>query len=423
MVMSSVSILQNTIFLRNLTLIVGALIGVFLIYQNRHVLSLRNSFPLISLALLFVWVLIHYLFFAGNPQAQLNELSNVWKRVFLSFLFAVGLGLSINGANRVNLLLVIWGFAASGIVFYVRWMISLLGFNSISPFFTLNYFDTNSLGYVPKYYFSTFIAPFIAIIYCFIAKVLTESFRHRILLIIFSGVGLFACLYVFYFVENKNGILYFLLISLGFFIYFLIRQRHRIMLGAYLALTFFVISLSPLIYTHFKSQPTWGTLLEDSRVALDFRISDEWKYDGTRQTLPLNELNIPVSTTTYLRVAWAIKGSELLLANPLGFGLVINSFGALAKERWPESRLFHSHSGWIDLGLAFGIPGLVLILVALIGAFVKCSKKSSFIPQAGTWALGAIFLVFLTSEVAERISFDYLIFLIAFFSASTIHAD
>ena len=195
------------------------------------------------------------------------------------------------------------------------------------------------------------------------------------------------------------------------------------MLGAYLALTFFVISLSPLIYTHFKSQPTWGTLLEDSRVALDFRISDEWKYDGTRQTLPLNELNIPVSTTTYLRVAWAIKGSELLLANPLGFGLVINSFGALAKERWPESRLFHSHSGWIDLGLAFGIPGLVLILVALIGAFVKCSKKSSFIPQAGTWALGAIFLVFLTSEVAERISFDYLIFLIAFFSASTIHAD
>jgi O-antigen ligase len=122
-------------------------------------------------------------------------------------------------------------------------------------------------------------------------------------------------------------------------------------------------------------------------------------------------------------VAWAVKGFELIIDNPLGYGLLINSFGPLAKAKWPDSSLTHSHSGWIDLGLAFGIPGLALILIGLFGAVIRCSEKSTFIPNAGVWVLLSMALVFISSEVAERILFDYLIFLIAFFATSTINAD
>lgn len=426
--MSSVSILQNTIFLRNLTLIAGALIGVYIIYQNRNIFSLSNSFPLLLLALLFIWALVHFLFFAVDPHAQLNELSSVWKRVFLSFLFAIGLGLSIRGANKVNQLLVICGFGASVTVFYVRWLINLFGFGTLSPFFIQNYFDPNALGYVPKYYFSTFVVPFVAMTYFLLFKKLTDRSRYRTVAVVISGIALLASLYIFYAVINKNGILYFLIISVGFLLYFLIHHHHKLALRTYLVLGLLISCLSPLVYLHINAHSTWKTFIVDSKAALDFENNTQWMHTkewihNGQKDYPLNKYGTLVSTTTYERVAWAAKGSELILSYPLGYGLLINSFGSLAKLRWPEANLNHSHSGWVDLGLAFGIPGLVFILISLFGAVIRCSQRSAFIPRAGTWVLLSMVLVFVSSEVAERILFDYLIFLIAFFAASTINAD
>jgi len=180
--------------------------------------------------------------------------------------------------------------------------------------------------------------------------------------------------------------------------------------------------VSPLIYSHIKSQPTWTSFFADSRAALDFEHNQQWKYSGAKG-YPLNEFGGPVSTTAYERVAWAAKGAELLVNYPLGYGLVINSFGPLAQKKWPDSRLTHAHSGWIDLGLAFGIPGLGLILFSLLATAYKCAHKTSFFARAGVWVLLSIALVFISSEVAERILFDYLIFLIAFFAALSINAD
>ena len=421
-VMSSVSILQNTIFLRNFTLIAGALIGAYLIYKNSHFFNIKNSIPLITLSLLFIWVLVHYFLFSGDQQSQLQELSSVWKRVFLSFIFAVGLGLSIQGANRLNTALVIWGFAASLIVFYLRWVINILGFGASSPFFILNYFSPDALGYVPKYYFSTFIVPLITIAYCFLAKILILPGRYHFFSIMLTCIALLAALYIFYAVGNKNGILYFLCISLGFFSYLFTKHHNKISFRAYLFLGFFLASLSSLIYMHIKAQPTWTTFVVDAKAALDFEHNEQWKYSGAKG-YPLNELGNAVSITAYERVAWAVKGSELLLTYPMGYGLVINSFGPLAKKRWPDSSLTHSHSGWLDIGLAFGIPGLSLILIALFSTVLQCSRTSTFISKSGAWVLLSMVLVFISSEVSERILFDYLIFLIAFFAASSINAD
>jgi hypothetical protein len=421
--MSSVSILQHTIFLRNFTLIFGALIGAFLIFKNRQVFNLKNSKPLIALSLLFVWVLAHYFLFSSNPEAQLQEISSVWKRVFLSFIFAIGLGLSIQSAGKISKLLVLGGFAASVIVFYFRWIINSLGISADSQFFTLNYFDVDADGYIPKYYFSTFVVPFIAIAYCFLTEVMMRKDRFRFFLMLATCLTLIASLYIFYAIHNKNGVLYFLIISIVFVLYSILKRRKEASLKSYIMLALFLLSLSPLIYTHIKTQPTWSTFVVDSIAAFDFEKNDQWQYDGAEKGLPLNKLSTTVSGTTYLRVAWAVKGSELLVEYPLGYGLVINSFGPLAKLKWPNSKLTHSHSGWLDLGLAFGIPGLLLILIALITAVSQCSKTSKFIPKSGVWVLLSVALVFITSEVAERVLFDYLIFLIAFFSSSSINAD
>lgn len=125
--MTSFSILQNTIFIRNLSLICGALIGLYFIYKNRNIFTLKNSSPLIAIALLFIWVVVHYFLFSTNTTAQLEEFSSVWKRVALSFIFAIGLGLSMRDADNRNKFLVILGFGGSVLIFYVKGAVAFLG--------------------------------------------------------------------------------------------------------------------------------------------------------------------------------------------------------------------------------------------------------------------------------------------------------
>jgi len=420
--MTSVSILQSTIFLRNFTLIVGALIGVYLIYKNHRNFSIRNTLPLLALALLFLWVLIHYFFFAGDPAAQFKEFSSVWKRVFLSFLFAIGLGLSTPDASKANKILIGIGFAATVIVFYFRQIFAMLGLDALTPFFSLNYFDPGLAGYVPKYYFSIFVIPFIALLYCYLVDILIGKYRHRLLLILITLLSLVGSLYIFYVVNNKNGILYFLVISMGFLLYLIKTKRNRITPKIYLIIFSILLAISPLIYLHIKSQPMWANFISEAKPAFDFKNNDHWKLSSDKG-FPLSALGNPMNGTTYLRLAWAVKGSELLLENPLGYGLVINSFGPLAKRKWPDSNLNHAHSGWIDVGLALGIPGLGLILYSLLGTALICARKNSFFAKAGAWVLLSMALVFISAEVAERILLDYLIFLIAFFSATSINSD
>ena len=102
-VMGSVSIIQNTIFLRNMALTVGAGIGAYLVYRNRHNLMSPKAYPVALIAMLFLWVLLHYLFFSTDVASQYRELTGIWKRILLAFLFALGLGLSVPKASRFNL--------------------------------------------------------------------------------------------------------------------------------------------------------------------------------------------------------------------------------------------------------------------------------------------------------------------------------
>ncbi|MDO8714473.1 MAG: O-antigen ligase family protein [Polynucleobacter sp.] len=406
-----------------MTLISGALIGVYLIYKNYYSFTIKNTLPLLTLALLFLWVLLHYFFFSGDPVAQFKELSSVWKRVFLSFLFAIGLGLSISGASKANKILIGLGFAATVIVFYFRQIFAVLGLGTYSPFFMLNYFEPSTPAYIPKYYLSIFIIPFIALSYRYMADLIIFKNKYRTTLFVITCLALVASLNIFYAVQNKNGILYFLLISMGFLCYVIKNRISKSSPKTYLMIFSLLIFLTPFVYLHIKSQSTWSSFIGDSKAALDFKNNNHWKDVESIVSLPMNDDGQTVSGTTYARVAWAVKGSELIIKYPLGYGLVINSFGPLAKKEWPDSRLTHSHSGWIDLGLALGIPGLALILYALISTTIICYRKSSFFARAGVWVLISTALVFISAEVAERILLDYLIFLIAFFAAVSINSD
>jgi hypothetical protein len=90
-------VLPNTIAMRHLCLVVGALSGISLIFRNRsyfYRFSLQ-LLPLFCIVSLFAWVIIHYYFFSLDPSLELSEIKGLWMRSLLGFIASIGLGISL----------------------------------------------------------------------------------------------------------------------------------------------------------------------------------------------------------------------------------------------------------------------------------------------------------------------------------------
>jgi len=113
-------------------------------------------------------------------------------------------------------------------------------------------------------------------------------------------------------------------------------------------------------------------------------------------------------------VAWAKEGIKLVIENPLGFGLIEGSFGRLVARQWPGTSLTQSHSGWVDLALGIGIPGMILILGAFLTLMIRLSSHRESLPnpiqECMWWVLMAMLLLWSTSEISQKVYFESLIF-------------
>ena len=160
-----------------------------------------------------------------------------------------------------------------------------------------------------------------------------------------------------------------------------------------------------------QKNDSWRTLLADSIVAVQLEKYPHWR-SAAKYGYPLNEYGTTVSITNYERAAWATVGIKLSLNNPMGYGLVEDSFAKMAKARWPDvgANLSHSHSGWLDVILGIGYPGFLLIFGALL--LTLRSAKSAVQPWSILifWPLLANLLLWCTTEVSATVTFAALIF-------------
>ena len=172
-----------------------------------------------------------------------------------------------------------------------------------------------------------------------------------------------------------------------------------------------VIGSSPLLYTHLQKNDSWRTLIADTKVGFQLEQYPQWKYAG-EQGYPTNEYGKIVSVTNYERAAWFKAGAQLAAKDPLGYGLLEDSFKRMVKDNWPEasSHLSHSHSGWLDLILGLGLPGFACILLALFLLISQSSMAQEPWKSLVFWALIANLILWVTTEVAATISFSALIF-------------
>ena len=415
--------LPETILIRHICLIGGALLSLFVIYQYRQQFWKKQAIPFWLIVGLLIWICFNLLFLSRDFAAQLEEFSSIWKRTAIGVVFAVGFGLALSnpknqaGSAKSGLIwtLVYLGLLAPTLIYILKFVLSHQGprWGLVVPDYWKLYYGSLPF-YIPKTAYVCFCLPTLGIalgqLACNIHQ--HQSFKWANLVYLAT---IPAVLFVFYGENIKNGVVYsaaLLLLFLGVLVFRNFRHYWAIkllVLGVVLVIGVLFVANS------IQTNDSWRSFWADAKIARDTQTYQQWKYNGEKG-YPNNELGTMVSVTNYERIAWAKEGIKLAMQNPLGYGLIERSFGHLAKINWPDSKLHQSHSGWIDLALGLGIPGIALILTSLLILLYQLGRLGKDIPTSRNpyatmvwWALFSALIMWCTTEISQKVYFDALI--------------
>lgn len=418
-ILYAVWIPPETIYLRHVCLIAGAAVGLYQIVHFRALLVKKSAIPVWLVLGLFVWAIFHLLFLSSNVNLQLQEFKTIWKRTALGAIFALGLGLAlahVDPQKRRGLWPVLYlGLMAPTLIYSFKYI--LTHYAQSWGLQIPEYLKQGVSGtfYIAKTSYVCFCLPTLAVA----LGQLLLNIRNHIWLSWGNAVyalSIPAIFFVFYGENIKNGVIYGTLLLVIFTILLLLAnfKQHWLKKVVFITLTSLFVGI--FLVNHVQKNESWRTFRADMTIALDTDSYDHWKFFSAKG-YPNNESGQMVSNTNYERIAWGKVGLLLVPDNPLGYGLIEESFGKLTKQKWPESSLRQSHSGWLDLTLGIGIPGLILVWAAMLSSFMLLggTSQGAITPWVNTcrWILLASFLMWFTTEISQRVFFDALIFWIA----------
>ncbi len=407
-------VVPETIALRHVLLAIAFLASLMVIKANAELFIRMKAaiFPLAVLSLLFVWVGIHYLFFSLNPELELKEIRSLWVRTALGFLAAIGLGISL---RKYPELMKFFYFA----VFFTPIL-------NIGAYFYASYLKGAFLhpGAIVWFLFTKIETAYFGAIAGAVAVgnlihlLITSAAKEKKMSVFLFSSGLILVMVSAILSSTKNGVaiqvfLYlFLAIALGGS-YVASRQFFNLKNLAVIGLI--LLTLGFAAHVHQKSASVgWNSIFADVAVAIDIDQHTQWqKVEGTVAT-PLNYLGNPAASNTYYRAAYAAAGIRLIGMYPLGYGSINQSFVGMQKHAGIQSEHFGQiHSGWIDFGLAFGIPGLVIVFLTLLSTIylgLRSRLQTNLVPVVICITLIPFCLI---AETSYKQYFESLIFFIA----------
>jgi hypothetical protein len=417
--------LPHTVSIRHTCMVLGSMLGLYVIgylWRNGLLKMQVNAVPIFLILALFIWVTIHLLWIGQAPDLQWREYARAWKKIFITFPFALGLGLGIRYVIELgdeNLSRRLWrimyfALLLPALIFFIKFGLtewSKVAQFVLSPYLVLSQDWSFSSG-MPKYFYVFFCLPVFAIA---IGAITHAVFQNTLSLkthAIYFGTVLIVPI-IFYHQTVRNGMAYaavivvIALLILGYSILIRGTFKKKIIFAG-LAILLFVIATASL-----KANPAWRMLLADIKVAIQLDKVDNWKYQGQSGIpYPINEYGVPVNPSNYERATWALAGLKLTKENPLGYGLMTLSFDHLTKTQWPNSFMSQTHSAWLDFALGYGIPGVALLVVALALAWRNSRFLKDPWPLVGRWGLGVLGLVMCSTEISSEIFINALIFMV-----------
>lgn len=402
----------GTIAIRQITMALAASIGLLMTYRElKFDLVVK---PIFFLGAFFLWVVIHYFFYAQNQTFEYAQLLSSWVRIFVSTILGLTLAIYLrhkvqSSLNRLHfwfLVLLIF-LSMPFLVIYFNWgeLMLMKKVTDTAEFWRKPYGDKHSI----VFYGVIFIGGFFGVIQFFSWK------KNKIYMCVAFGV-IFIYLSIFFLANTKNGFGVFLFQLLSFCIVFIFARKinGKIIVGAMLISAIVV----PIIFKHLDRNSSWKQLIPDIQIGYQIDSYPHWqRYD---YGYPLNKNAQEVSPTNYERAAWGTAGLRLLLENPMGYGLIKQSFGHMAQIKWPNIdpvKVKSTHSGWIDFALAYGIPGITLVFLSIFFSLnAAWRNRGDFWGVLTLWVLPTTVFVWLVAELCTNHFVEMLFMILGFFA-------
>lgn len=406
-------VIPGTIAIRQILLALTLLPSIFFLssHLRHHGLNRLRALPILLLFCLLLWVLAHLFFFSYDQTLELKQLSSLWLRAIVGIVIGFSLGIILRGSPRGRLAFFVGLFATSLINLAIYVYQSYLQGNWIAPnsFVTTYYFNKIEAAY----FGGIAIAVSVAQILLILKNELTlKSWLTLILWVIGIGVALLSSLVS----SSKNGIaigIYLcsmLVIGVTWRVIFSKANR----LKSLAIMFFFCVAISSVWITHKSSASQgWNTLFEDIRIAIQIDKYPQWKTN-TGLPYPINDSGKTVALNTYERFSWATVGATLIAKYPLGYGLINNSFKkVLDLDGVSHNVPGQAHSGWIDFGLAYGVPGIGLLFLCLLLMIIFGLNSQDEYSFMAAWLALMLITFCLIAEMSYKQYFESMLFFIA----------
>jgi hypothetical protein len=416
--------LPHTIALRNAMLGLGGVASLYFLIKYKPFVLKWNATPLILMYCLPVWVLIHYWFFAQEPDLEWLEIKSLWVRVFAGMLIATAMGVLIRIPSRMNSLFIFsfFGMSISIISVYLFQSWSIGHLLTHGEFYGQYLFDRNK---VSAAFFGTIdLAMGCAILYYLMsAKEIKNFFGKSIVVLLMMGVSISASVVA----NSKNGIGIGAILITFFLLGILIlvirtKDIKKRIFGLFLITAITLILGSALAIHKRNASPGWTTLISDIQTSIKIDEYQAWRgpVSSKGEQYPKNDLGFPVAGNTYERYSWMIAGIREIMKHPWGYGLINHqSFprwlktNGISFDHWGST-----HAGWVDLGLSFGLPAILIVFSSIVILFIITFKapEHCLILPLGCWISLAIFLAGFVQEITYQHTFEAMLFMITFCS-------
>jgi len=382
--------LPGTIALRSL-LMLGALatLAVSLARSDWRTLVRTAGLPALLIVALTLWFIAQSLLLAVEPQWSLGELRGQWLPALLALL--LGLMLAQRAAHLATAITLVFAALTAIAVGHSLWhwfihgqlltqLVPLTG-GKLEMSFILNLLLA-FLG-VDLFCRATRRTPLLRLPFAAVAAILVLALVGSLL----AGA--------------RNGIIGIAFLGFSAVSLYVFDQRRRLGIGRVLAAAgAIVLTLTAFAYVSYRADARWQTFAQTAVLAWNIDRHTSWRNQST-QALPKLADGRTADESAYLRIAFIHGGARLVAENPLGYGYGRNAFAHALRQRHPDARLGHAHSGWIDLGVGGGVPAL-LLWGALLGGLIWRGWRRFLDGGNGHGLL----LAFLATGYAGRMAID-----------------
>ncbi|UDM16537.1 O-antigen ligase [Vogesella sp. XCS3] len=210
----------------------------------------------------------------------------------------------------------------------------------------------------------------------------------------------------------RNGLIGLSYLVLSFTLIYVLTHRQHLSRTRLLVLLLLVgVGMAGFVSKAVQKDARNQIFLQSATIAWQDRDGLGWLRMGP---YPKLDDGREVDVSAYERVAWIRAGLDLVAERPMGYGYDRRAFTQALFAVGKPNQIGHSHSGFIDLGVGLGVPGVLLWLSFCLSLIVIGFKAFVLRRDVAGLALMLVTCGFLGRMVLESVSKDHMLHIFLF---------